>query len=551
MEWNSKWDWENFLGFGSKAIESPKKLQLADWTIVDDGQIDAGSFNLSAGGGNSGASDSDGGHVSSAKSSISASTDSSTKDGMQNPNFGLITFQGFSGNFSKKMEMEGADVSGTSPLMDASIGSVEPLIGLKLGKRTYFENSGAGGNVKTAPLSAMPTPATSLKKTKSLGQNLPIPRCVVEGCNIDLSTAKEYHRKHRVCDSHSKCPKVVVGGLERRFCQQCSRFHTLSEFDEKKRSCRRRLSDHNARRRKPHQEAIQFNSTRLSSPFYEARQQISFLLNNAPLIHSRNPANTTWDGASNSKFTLTKGYHFKSNGDGGTDEQMHMPGINLPHAIDMHGTAANDFLVSKSSIPTVLDPEGRPQISFLLNDAPVINSKNPANSTWNSTSNSEFTLTKGYPLKSNGDGGTDEQMHMRGVKLPHVINMHGTAANGVFASKSSMPTILNPGSKGPLTCSHLDAAPEYRRALSLLSSNSWGSCGPESMPVHDQMHEQGTNVAQPMMHATPEGVPLSSSQFWLTGHQPTQPRVATNSNFQEVQLLKTPYEPDFYSNMLN
>ncbi|KAL0385343.1 UNVERIFIED_CONTAM: hypothetical protein Sradi_2928600 [Sesamum radiatum] len=46
------------------------------------------------------------------------------------------------------MEMEGADVSGTSPLLDASIGSVEPLIGLKLGKRTYFENSGAGGMLR-------------------------------------------------------------------------------------------------------------------------------------------------------------------------------------------------------------------------------------------------------------------------------------------------------------------------------------------------------------------------------------------------------------------
>ncbi|KAL0364338.1 UNVERIFIED_CONTAM: Squamosa promoter-binding-like protein 12, partial [Sesamum angustifolium] len=194
---------------------------------------------------------------------------------------------------------------------------------------------------------------------------------------------------------------------------------------------------------------------------------------------------------------------------------------------------------------------GRQQISFLLNNAPLIHSKNPANPTWDSTNNSKFTLTKGYPSKSNGDEGTDEQMHMPGIKLPHVIDMHGTAANGVLASKSSMPTILNPGSKGPLMCSHLDAAPEYRRALSLLSSNSWGSCGPESMPVHDQLHEHNTNVAQPMMHATPEGVPLSSSQFWLTGHQLTQPRVATNGNFQEVQLLKTPYEADFYSNILN
>ncbi|KAA8549029.1 hypothetical protein F0562_000713 [Nyssa sinensis] len=35
-----------------------------------------------------------------------------------------------------------------------------------------------------------------------------------------------------------------------RFCQQCSRFHALKEFDEGKRSCRRRLAGHNKRRRK-------------------------------------------------------------------------------------------------------------------------------------------------------------------------------------------------------------------------------------------------------------------------------------------------------------
>ncbi|KAF2549605.1 hypothetical protein F2Q70_00021095 [Brassica cretica] len=73
----------------------------------------------------------------------------------------------------------------------------------------------------------------------------------VDGCELDLSSAKDYHRKHRVCENHSKCPKVTVGGLERRFCQQCSRLHAVSEFDEKKRSCRKRLSHHNARRRKP------------------------------------------------------------------------------------------------------------------------------------------------------------------------------------------------------------------------------------------------------------------------------------------------------------
>lgn len=36
----------------------------------------------------------------------------------------------------------------------------------------------------------------------------------------------------------------------RRFCQQCARFHAIHEFDDTKRSCRTRLSQHNARRRR-------------------------------------------------------------------------------------------------------------------------------------------------------------------------------------------------------------------------------------------------------------------------------------------------------------
>ncbi|KAG8365871.1 hypothetical protein BUALT_Bualt17G0017000 [Buddleja alternifolia] len=456
MEWNAKWDWD-FVGFGSKAIESPKKLQLADWMIDDDGEIDAGSFNISCGGGNSG---SDCGHVSSAKSSISASTDSSTKDGIKTttPDFRLMSFGGFSGNFSKKTEMKRTEVSRTSPPMEAaSAGSVEPLIGLKLGKRTYFGNTGVVGNVKSASVPAVPAPSTTpLRKPKSSGQNPVIPRCLVEGCNVDLSTAKEYHRKHRVCASHSKCPKVIIGGLERRFCQQCSRFHNLSEFDEKKRSCRRRLSDHNARRRKPQQETIQFNSTRLSSPYYGGRQQMSFLLNNYPIV------------------------------------------------------------------------------------------KPPANPTWDSTCNSKFTLTKGYPLKSNGDGRSNEQLHIPGIKLPHAIDMHVNASNGLFSSKSFIPEVFNPGSKGSMISSHLDAAPEYGRALSLLSSNSFNSCGPESS-IHQPMHE---NVRQPTIHAIPEGVPLSSD-FWLNAAPQSAQPLPSNSNFQEIQLFKTPFEADFYSNILN
>lgn len=83
-------------------------------------------------------------------------------------------------------------------------------------------------------------------------------------------------------------------------------------------------------------------------------------------------------------------------------------------------------------------------MSFLLNNSPLVHSRTPANSAWDSACNSKFTLTKGYPLKSNGDGGIDEQLHMPGIKLPQAINMQN-AASGLLASKNSTSVVLNPG----------------------------------------------------------------------------------------------------------
>ncbi|KAL2331681.1 hypothetical protein Fmac_019262 [Flemingia macrophylla] len=80
--------------------------------------------------------------------------------------------------------------------------------------------------------------------------------CQVEKCNADLHEAKPYHRRHKVCEYHAKAQVVHVDGIRQRFCQQCSRFgrlgrfHELAEFDDTKRSCRRRLAGHNERRRK-------------------------------------------------------------------------------------------------------------------------------------------------------------------------------------------------------------------------------------------------------------------------------------------------------------
>ncbi|KAL0308062.1 UNVERIFIED_CONTAM: Squamosa promoter-binding-like protein 1 [Sesamum angustifolium] len=76
--------------------------------------------------------------------------------------------------------------------------------------------------------------------------------CQVEDCKADLTNAKDYHRRHKVCAMHAKATRALVGNIMQRFCQQCSRFHGLQEFDEGKRSCRRRLAGHNKRRRKTH-----------------------------------------------------------------------------------------------------------------------------------------------------------------------------------------------------------------------------------------------------------------------------------------------------------
>ncbi|XP_059459611.1 squamosa promoter-binding-like protein 14 [Corylus avellana] len=82
------------------------------------------------------------------------------------------------------------------------------------------------------------------------------PMCQVDNCKEDLSNAKDYHRRHKVCELHSKSSKALVANQMQRFCQQCSRFHPLSEFDEGKRSCRRRLAGHNRRRRKTQPEDV-------------------------------------------------------------------------------------------------------------------------------------------------------------------------------------------------------------------------------------------------------------------------------------------------------
>uniref|UniRef100_M8D582 Squamosa promoter-binding-like protein 5 n=1 Tax=Aegilops tauschii TaxID=37682 RepID=M8D582_AEGTA len=121
-------------------------------------------------------------------------------------------------------------------------------IGLNLGRRTYFSPA----DVLAVDRLLMRSRFGGAGAMGMLGLGLgaaahqhQTPRCQAEGCKADLSAAKHYHRRHKVCEYHAKAATVAASGKQQRFCQQCSRFHVLAEFDEAKRSCRKRLTGHN------------------------------------------------------------------------------------------------------------------------------------------------------------------------------------------------------------------------------------------------------------------------------------------------------------------
>ncbi|XWS51254.1 hypothetical protein CRYUN_Cryun12cG0161000 [Craigia yunnanensis] len=125
------------------------------------------------------------------------------------------------------------------------------LIDLKLGRFPDHRDGQNSSFSIGAPILSSSELSTPPKRLRAAGVNSHTAYCQVYGCNKDLTSSKDYHRRHKVCEVHSKTAKVIVNGIEQRFCQQCSRFHSLAEFDDGKRSCRKRLAGHNERRRKP------------------------------------------------------------------------------------------------------------------------------------------------------------------------------------------------------------------------------------------------------------------------------------------------------------
>lgn len=130
--------------------------------------------------------------------------------------------RGFDANLGSVLD--GSGVAGFAKRLPMS--GTECSVDLKLGG---LGDSGSSYDWKEKPKISMVTTTTAssssgpLKRQRApsnINQNA---SCMVDGCRADLSKCREYHRRHKVCEVHSKTPVVTVGGQEQRFCQQCSR----------------------------------------------------------------------------------------------------------------------------------------------------------------------------------------------------------------------------------------------------------------------------------------------------------------------------------------
>ncbi|KAF9592555.1 hypothetical protein IFM89_015768 [Coptis chinensis] len=98
------------------------------------------------------------------------------------------------------------------------------LFDLKLGRLGDNQDTQVGNSSKE--MSSLTSVSLSMLEKRARMTSLTFQRAIsqVHGCSKDLSSSKDYHKRHKVCEVHSKTAKVIVNGIEQRFCQQCSRF---------------------------------------------------------------------------------------------------------------------------------------------------------------------------------------------------------------------------------------------------------------------------------------------------------------------------------------
>ncbi|KAJ0430987.1 putative squamosa promoter-binding-like protein [Helianthus annuus] len=172
----------------------------------------------------------------------------------------------------------------------------------------------------------------------------------------------------------------------------------------------------------------------------------------------------------------------------------------------------------------------RQQLSF--------QSRPAVSSTWKNSSNSTYSIAT---MKTKQSGILD------GIsQLPNAGSMPTISFSRPVPSKGTSGEVLDQGFKESLS-PNVDAL----RALSLLSNNSWGLYEPDLIRL-DQPHPMGSDnpfMVQPGLQTVPQGLPLSSSDYWQTEQHsldPTKTSNAANTQVQEFQLFNR-----FYSNPMD
>ncbi|XWS47793.1 hypothetical protein CRYUN_Cryun13aG0015600 [Craigia yunnanensis] len=203
------------------------------------------------------------------------------------------------------------------PSIDAVNGSSSYKVPKSKGDFSVDLKLGQVGNLGEESLSKWKEPgvlkeSSPSKRTRATNNGTQQVSCLVDECNSDLRNCRDYHRRHKVCELHSKTAQVMINGQKQRFCQQCSRFHSLGEFDEGKRSCRKRLDGHNRRRRKPQPDPFSRSGSYYSN--YQGTQMLPF--SSLHVYPSTTVVKPTWPGVTNSE---TESRHLNQ------QQQLHSP----------------------------------------------------------------------------------------------------------------------------------------------------------------------------------------------------------------------------------
>uniref|UniRef100_A0A7N0TMC2 SBP-type domain-containing protein n=1 Tax=Kalanchoe fedtschenkoi TaxID=63787 RepID=A0A7N0TMC2_KALFE len=198
----------------------------------------------------------------------------------------------------------------------------------------------------------------SYKRARAKSNTVQVPSCLVDGCVANLSKCRDYHRRHKVCEAHSKTSRVTIGGQEQRFCQQCSRFHSLGEFDDSKRSCRKRLDGHNRRRRKPQPDSLYLSS----SKYISTHQGSKFVSYGTQYFPNSAVAASSWNDAAKAE----NNHPYPSN------SQLNFGANNFPSCFSQGYSGEKQFPFLQSADQSV--HVSQPHLSITLEDVASSNS---------------------------------------------------------------------------------------------------------------------------------------------------------------------------------